>query len=88
MEIITKFETGNGKNIKRIRKNFIVDIIPYSNPDGAYLGKPRTNAQGIDLHREANPEKKPVAVEVSKFWQWIEQHPAFLYINLHGFECI
>lgn len=74
------------KTAERIKENFVIDIIPYGNPDGTVLGKPRTNAQGIDLHRQANPDKEPVAAEVMAIWRWIEKNPPFLYINLHGWN--
>lgn len=83
---IIEFLLSDSPEAEKIRKNFAIDIIPYGNPDGTVAGKQRTNAQGIDLHREANPEKEPLAVEVKAFWEWIEKHPPFLYINLHGWN--
>ncbi|MCM8772501.1 MAG: M14 family zinc carboxypeptidase [candidate division WOR-3 bacterium] len=81
---IIEFLLSDSQEAEKIKKNFAVDIIPYGNPDGTVAGKQKTNAEGIDLHREANPEKEPVAVEVKAFWKWIKEHPPFLYINLHG----
>jgi len=83
---IIDFLLSESSEAKEIRERFIVDIIPYGNPDGTVKGRPRTNAQGIDIHREANPLKEHVAPEVRAIWNWIEKYPPFLYINLHGWS--
>jgi len=83
---IIDFLLSDSSEAKEIRNRFIVDIIPYGNPDGTVKGKPKTNAQGIDIHRDSNPSKEPVAPEVRAIWNWIEKYPPFLYINFHGWS--
>jgi hypothetical protein len=83
---IVEFLLSDNPGAKEIRDEFVVDVLLYGNPDGTVLGKPRTNAQGIDLHRQADPAKEPVAPEISAIWKWIEKNPPFLYINLHGWN--
>ncbi len=81
---IIEYLLSSDETAQSIRKHFTVDVLPYGNPDGTFMGRQRTNAQDIDLHRQASLEFKPVASEIEAIWGWIEKYPPSLYINLHG----
>jgi len=68
-----------------VRKNWVVDVIPQTNPDGEALGTVMVNANG------ENPlfEFKQIAnggtgsAEAVSLWNWASSHPPMVYLESH-----
>jgi murein tripeptide amidase MpaA len=60
---IIKFLLGSTPIAQRLRDSCIFNIVPMYNPDGVELGKPRENANGIDI--ESNWSTTPSQPEVA-----------------------
>jgi len=61
-------------------------LVPHMNPDGAFHGHLRTNAQGKDLNRawqDATPQSSP---EVFFIKQQMEIHGVDMFLDVHGDE--
>ncbi|MDD1475137.1 hypothetical protein MEO41_28305, partial [Dolichospermum sp. ST_sed4] len=62
---------SNDEVISYYRQNVIFYLIPFTNPDGVYYGKSRTNFSGVDV--ESNWDKSDL--ETSKEVKILKQHP-------------
>lgn len=76
---------GDDPFAEAMRKRWVVDIIPQSNPDGEALGTVMVNAEG------ENPlfEFKQVArdgtgsAEAVSLWNWAKSYPPVIYLEYH-----
>lgn len=80
--------TGDTRDAKTIRKNFIVKIVPMLNPDGVIYGNYRTSLLGVDLNRRwLTPSRilHPTIWHTKKMIKIMqESHIVEYYVDLHG----
>ena len=55
LEGIIDFLISDDEYAAGFRDNYVWYIVPMINPDGVYLGKPRSNSEGNDPNRDWNP---------------------------------
>lgn len=87
-----KFLLADNDTAKALRRDFIFNFIPMYNPDGVALGKPRQNANGIDVESNwtANPmEPEPAALKKTFQAFMAGPTPIEVALNLHSdqFNC-
>ena len=78
---------GDDAFAERVRKRWVVDVIPQTNPDGEALGTVMVNALG------ENPlfEFKQIAdggagsAEAVSLWDWAKNHPPAIYLEYHSY---
>lgn len=61
-------------------------LVPNMNPDGAFHGHLRTNAQGQDLNRAWQNASQELSPEVLFVQQQMEQYGVDLFLDVHGDE--
>ena len=84
---IIKLLLSNSAFAQIVRENCVFYIIPMYNPDGVELGKPRNNANNIDL--ESNwftfPNQPEVAALKSRFTELMaSSNPIEVELNMHS----
>lgn len=79
-DLCNVFANSTSDEVKNILNNCIIAIIPMLNPDGA-KAYTRTNANNIDLNRDAQVRTQPESVVLRTYFD--EFQPHFCY-NLHG----
>lgn len=70
---------------EQIRRNFVIDIIPQTNPDGFDLGTNGCNAHDINLYWDFRRHDLQTSPEAVHLWRWVEVHPPSLYIDFHAY---
>ncbi len=61
-------------------------LVPNVNPDGAFHGHLRTNANGKDLNRAWQDSTEALSPEVSFIRQQMEQYGVDMFLDVHGDE--
>ena len=64
---------SNDDVISYYRQNVIFHLIPFTNPDGVYYGRSRTNFSGIDVERDWNKSELETCKEVKILKQRMTQ---------------
>lgn len=84
---LIEFLLGDDPFAGDVRKNWVVDVIPQTNPDGEALGSVMVNSLG------ENPlfEFKRIAgggagsAESVSLWNWAKRHPPMVYLEYHSY---
>jgi murein tripeptide amidase MpaA len=63
-------------------------VIPNANPDGAFEGRHRTNAAGVDLNRAWNQEDCTACPEVALIKKRMSQQGVDFFLDVHGEEAL
>lgn len=70
------------------RKNVIFHLIPFTNPDGVYYGRSRTNFNGVDVEREWNKTMDETCLEVQALKRRMNEINSekliSVFLNLHS----
>ncbi len=70
------------------RKNVVFHLIPFTNPDGVYYGRSRTNFNGVDVEREWNKPMNETCLEVQALKTRMSEinsvKPLAVFLNLHS----
>jgi hypothetical protein len=75
----------NDEVIDHFRKNIVFHLIPFTNPDGVYYGRSRTNFNYIDLERDwASPVTEEISVLKFRLAQVNSIKPVKVFLNLHS----
>jgi len=63
-------------------------LVPFSNPDGVYYGRSRTNFNGVDVEREWNKDEFATCLEVralkARMEEISDEKPFSVFLNLHS----
>lgn len=82
------FITGNSKEARVLRENFVFKIIPMLNPDGVINGNYRCNLAGVDLNRrwkDPNKNLHPTVFAAKKMIkEFSREREIELICDLHG----
>ena len=76
-----EFLCGQDKRAAPIRKRWIVDVIPYTDPDAAVNADVPNQLFDARVAVEGQPDSNP---NMRALWQWIEAHPPDVAIEFHG----
>ena len=72
---------------EQVRKRWVVDVIPQTNPDGEALGTVMVNAQGenplFEFKQAANGGAG--SAEAVSLWNWAKSHPPAVYLEYHSY---
>lgn len=70
-----------------VRKRWVVDVIPQTNPDGEALGTVMVNSLGENplIEFDEVARNGVGSVEASSLWKWIEEHLPALYLEYHSY---
>ncbi|RLI36061.1 hypothetical protein DRO55_04260 [Candidatus Bathyarchaeota archaeon] len=70
-----------------VRRKWIIDVIPQTNPDGEALGTVMVNSLGenplFEFDRIASGDTG--SVEATSLWNWIAEHRPNIYIEYHSY---
>ncbi|MDP4190358.1 MAG: M14-type cytosolic carboxypeptidase [Bacteroidota bacterium] len=85
---IMKTLLSNDEAINYYLKNLVFHLVPFTNPDGVYFGRSRTNVDGIDLESNWNEADSLTSKEVLLLKQKIKSVNAIktikVFLNLHS----
>ena len=81
MEILDYLASSQSK---KLRENYIIDIMPMQNPDG-YVQKSCLTANGINLYWNFRSHDKKNCPEAHYLWKYINEHPPMLYLDFHSY---
>jgi len=74
--------------INYYKKHVVFHLIPFTNPDGVFYGRSRTNFNGVDVEREWNKPMAETCLEVqamkNRMIQINNQKVISLFLNLHS----
>ncbi|MDQ3070956.1 MAG: hypothetical protein M3R55_14665 [Acidobacteriota bacterium] len=70
---------------RALRRAFVFDVVPVSNPDGFDLGTNATNASGVNMYWDFRPGDHDASPEAVRLWEWMERHPPVLYLDFHAY---
>ncbi len=74
--------------IEYYRKNIAFHLIPFTNPDGVYYGKSRTNYDGIDVESNWDESDVNTSTEVKilkkRMTELNNKKPFVVFLNLHS----
>ena len=82
-----RFLLSDDPEARRLRRDFIFNIIPMYNPDGVELGRARQNADGVDLESnwdESPMEPEPTALKKAFMAFMSGPVPIEVALNLHS----
>jgi hypothetical protein len=75
----------NDEVIDHFRKSIVFHLIPFTNPDGVYYGRSRTNYDYIDLERDWQyPVTDEITILKSRLSQINSIKPVKVFLNLHS----
>jgi len=70
------------------RENIVFHLIPFTNPDGVYYGRSRTNFNGVDVEREWNKPMDETSLEAQAMKKRMieinSKKVISLFLNLHS----
>lgn len=81
--------TSNMQYANDLRNNAVFYILPFTNPDGVYLGMSRSNANGINLEVNWADSVNVTSQEVKNIRAFLQQltsegKPVDLFMNMHS----
>lgn len=84
---VVRFLLDSGATSRELRRDFLFHVIPQYNPDGVELGKPRQNANGVDLEsnwesQELQPESRALKALFERMT--VGAIPPEIALNLHS----
>ena len=78
----------NDTVIEYYRKNIVFHLIPFTNPDGVYYGRSRTNYDGVDVESNWGETDANTTAEVKILKKRMtvlnNAKPFFVFLNLHS----
>jgi len=78
----------NDDVIEYYRKNIVFHLIPFTNPDGVYYGRSRTNYDGVDVESNWNETDANTSTEVKilkkRMAELNNEKPFSVFLNLHS----
>ncbi len=78
----------NDEVIAFYRQNIVFHLIPFTNPDGVYFGRSRTNFDGVDVEREWDKPDNQTCTEARILKQRMteinSQNVLQVFLNLHS----
>ncbi len=87
-EGIVKELLGNDEVINYYLSKIKFHLIPFSNPDGVYFGRSRTNYNFVDVEREWDKPELETCLEVralkSRMLEISNEKPFSVFLNLHS----
>ncbi|GFM56965.1 hypothetical protein PSCICF_31430 [Pseudomonas cichorii] len=84
--LIERLQEQDDPVIKQLLETADLYLVPNVNPDGAFHGHLRTNAQGNDLNRAWQDSTTEQSPEVFFILQQMEKHGVDMFIDVHGDE--
>ena len=84
--LLERLEQGSDPQLRKLLDYADLYLIPNMNPDGAFLGHLRTNANGQDLNRAWQNTSPQVSPEVFFALEQMSQYGVDLFLDIHGDE--
>ena len=84
--ILERLEQGSDPQLRKLLDFADLYLIPNMNPDGAFHGHLRTNANGQDLNRAWKHTERDVSPEVFFALEQMKLHGVDLFLDIHGDE--
>ena len=85
---IVKVLLENDEVIEYYRKEIVFHLIPFTNPDGVYYGRSRTNYDGVDVERDWDKPEEETCSEVQilrkRMVEINNQKALSVFLNLHS----
>ncbi|HEX2866186.1 MAG TPA: M14-type cytosolic carboxypeptidase [Ignavibacteriales bacterium] len=79
---------SNNEVVNYYKKNLIFYIVPFTNPDGVYYGKSRTNTDGVDVESNWGLPDGMASLEVlalrNKMKEINANHQLSVFLNIHS----
>ncbi|RKY71212.1 MAG: hypothetical protein DRQ24_07855 [Candidatus Latescibacterota bacterium] len=78
---------GDDPFAEEVRKRWLVDVIPQTNPDGEALGTVMVNALGENplFEFEQIAHGGTGSAEAMSLWNWVERHLPVAYLEYHSY---
>ncbi|POP78095.1 M14 family metallopeptidase [Pseudomonas syringae] len=84
--VIERFQQKDDAVLQQLLAEADVYLVPNVNPDGAFHGHLRTNANGKDLNRAWQDSTEALSPEVSFIRQQMEKYGVDMFLDVHGDE--
>lgn len=84
--LLERLEQGSDPQMRKLLDYADLYLIPNMNPDGAFHGHLRTNANGQDLNRAWQNTSPQVSPEVFFALEQMSQYGVDLFLDIHGDE--
>ncbi|MBW0235009.1 M14-type cytosolic carboxypeptidase [Pseudomonas sp. D1HM] len=84
--LIERLEQGSDPQIRKLLDFADLYLIPNMNPDGAFHGHLRTNANGQDLNRAWQNTRQEISPEVFFALEQMHTYGVDLFLDIHGDE--
>ncbi|WP_019408066.1 M14 family metallopeptidase [Pseudomonas psychrophila] len=84
--VLERLEQGSDPHLRKLLDYADLYLIPNMNPDGAYHGHLRTNANGQDLNRAWQNTDPQVSPEVFFALEQMHTYGVDLFLDIHGDE--
>lgn len=84
--LLERLEQGSDPQMRKLLDYADLYLIPNMNPDGAFHGHLRTNANGQDLNRAWQKTSPQVSPEVFFALEQMSQYGVDLFLDIHGDE--
>lgn len=84
--LIERLEQGSDPQIRKLLDFADLYLIPNMNPDGAFHGHLRTNANGQDLNRAWQNTRQEISPEVFFALEHMNTYGVDLFLDIHGDE--
>lgn len=84
--LLERLEQGSDPQMRKLLDYADLYLIPNMNPDGAFHGHLRTNANGQDLNRAWQNTSPQVSPEVFFVLEQMSQYGVDLFLDIHGDE--
>ncbi|MEX5567841.1 M14-type cytosolic carboxypeptidase [Pseudomonas syringae] len=84
--VIERLQQKDDAVLQQLLAEADVYLIPNVNPDGAFHGHLRTNANGKDLNRAWQDSTEALSPEVSFIRQQMEKYGVDMFLDVHGDE--
>ncbi|KPY34063.1 M14 family metallopeptidase [Pseudomonas syringae] len=84
--VIERLQQKNDAGLQQLLAEADLYLVPNVNPDGAFHGHLRTNANGKDLNRAWQDSTEALSPEVSFIRQQMEKYGVDMFLDVHGDE--
>jgi murein tripeptide amidase MpaA len=84
--VIERLEKHDDPVLNKLLASADLYLVPNMNPDGAFHGHLRTNANGQDLNRAWQSASQEISPEVFFVQQQMEKYGVDLFLDIHGDE--